>query len=98
MESQPTVSDGTAGGMEEDSITFPICQQYVDSFHLVSESEILLALKILLEQHYMLAEGAAGLSVASLIKNKDDYKGKKVVLIICGNKMSSALLHQVLNT
>lgn len=98
MESMPTISDGTAGGMEVNSITFPICQQYVGDFHLVSEGEILSALKILLEKHYMLVEGSAGLSVASLLKNKDKYRGKNVVLILCGNKMSSRLLEQVLHS
>lgn len=96
LASQPTVSDGTAGGMEKDSITFPICQQYVNEFHLVTENEILAALGLLLKHHYMMAEGAAGLSLASLLKNKQQYIGKNVVLIICGNKMSKALLEQTL--
>jgi len=39
MESLDTISDGTAGGIEENSITFDYCQQYVDDFILVSERE-----------------------------------------------------------
>src|SRR5581483_7459481 len=30
MESLPTLSDGTAGGVEPDAITFPLCQQLMD--------------------------------------------------------------------
>ncbi|MEN8247890.1 MAG: threonine/serine dehydratase [Bacteroidota bacterium] len=96
MESQPTISDGTAGGIEEGSITFPACQQFVDDYYLLTEEEILAALRTLLEHHQILAEGAAGLSVAGLLKNKDDFKGRNVVLIICGNKISMELLQRVL--
>jgi len=96
MESSPTISDGTAGGIETDAITFPICQRYVENYHLIEEREILEALGILLKHHQIMAEGAAGLSVAGLIKNKDMYKDKNVVLIICGNKMSMDLLRMVL--
>ena len=98
MPSLPTISDGTAGGIEEGSITFPICQKYVDSYHLLEESEILNALGILLKYHQVMAEGAAGLSVAGLIKNKEHYKKKNVVLIICGNKMSLELMQFAIDT
>ena len=98
MDSLPTISDGTAGGIELDSITFPICQQYVNDYHLLEESEILEALGILIKYHQIMAEGAAGLSVAGLIKNKERYKNKNVVLIICGNKISLDLLQKAINT
>lgn len=96
--SKPTISDGTAGGMEEDSITFPICQKYVDTYHLLNEDEILNALGILIKHHFILAEGAAGLSVAALIKNKEQYQNKNVVLILCGNKITVDLLKKVTAT
>ncbi|GAG89027.1 unnamed protein product, partial [marine sediment metagenome] len=79
-------------------ITFPICEQYVDEYHLLTEKEIVMALGILLKHHQIMAEGAAGLSVAGLIKHKDKYKDKNVVLIICGNKMSLELLQLAINT
>jgi len=50
------------------------------------------ALGILLKHHQIMAEGAAGLAVAGLINNKEQYKNKLVVLIICGNKMSLELM------
>ena len=36
----PTISDGTAGGVEEGSITFDYCQNFVDHSILLSEQEI----------------------------------------------------------
>ena len=35
-----TLSDGSAGGVEEGAITFRICQQVIDRHMLISESEI----------------------------------------------------------
>lgn len=97
MDSLPTISDGTAGGVESGAITFPICQKYVDEFHLLEEREILEALGILIKHHQILAEGAAGLSVAGLIKHKHRYKNKNVALIICGNKISLELMQSAID-
>lgn len=92
-----TISDGTAGGIEEGAITFPICKELIDEYVLVEEEEIFEAVKILIEKHFMWVEGAAGLSVASLIKHQDKYRGKKVVLIICGNKLKTSTFQNLLN-
>lgn len=85
--SLPTLSDGTAGGIEADSITFDLCRQWVDEFLVVNEEEIREALVLLLKKHYLMVEGAAGLSVATLRKYADQYSGKQVVLVLCGRKL-----------
>jgi len=40
LSSKPTLSDGTAGGVEGNSITFPICCDMIDETVLVTEEEI----------------------------------------------------------
>ena len=45
---RPTISDATAGGIEPGSITFELCQRYVDHYVLVSEEEIREAMKLVL--------------------------------------------------
>lgn len=96
MESKPTLSDGTAGGIEEDSITFDICKNYVDDFILISEEEIKEAIKLFLDKHSMVIEGAAALPIASLIKKKERFGEKKVVLIISGARISLSQLKEIL--
>ncbi|UCE42856.1 MAG: threonine/serine dehydratase [Candidatus Aminicenantes bacterium] len=96
LESLPTISDGSAGGIEQDSITFPICQELVDDFILLTEEEIISALKLMLEKHYLLVEGAGALSVAAFIKQIDRFKGKNVVLILSGSKISLDTLKEIL--
>src|SRR5207253_6041045 len=49
MESLPTLSDGTAGGIEKNSITFPLCRELVDDYIFVSEEEIRQAMRLFIE-------------------------------------------------
>ena len=97
MESKPTIADGTAGGIEPGSVTFDICRQTVDDFILVNEKDIRAAIRHIAEKHQMLIEGAAALSVACLLKEKDRFKDKQVVLVISGKKITLELLKEILN-
>ena len=96
LESKPTLSDGTAGGMEPGSITFDICRETVDDYVIVSEEEIAGAIRVMVESHYMLVEGAAALSVASFIKAKEQFRDKTVVLVISGRKITLDKLKNIL--
>ncbi|MBT5440099.1 MAG: pyridoxal-phosphate dependent enzyme, partial [Candidatus Marinimicrobia bacterium] len=46
LPSKETLSDGTAGGVEIGSITFKLCQDIIDNFILVNESEIAAGIRI----------------------------------------------------
>jgi threonine dehydratase len=92
---KPTLSDATAGGIEAGSITFAICQQCVDTYVTVSEEEILASMKLVIKHHHLIIEGSAGVAVASLLKEKNRYQGKKVALIICGGNVSEAVLKSI---
>lgn len=94
--SKPTLSDGTAGGIEQNSITFDFCKMYVDDYILVSEDEIKNAIKLMIDKHQILIEGAGALSVASFLKNKNRFKNQKIILIISGSKISTNVLKEIL--
>jgi threonine dehydratase len=97
MASQPTLSDGSAGGIEPGAITFEICRDYVDDYILISEEEIKNAILFILEKHHMIIEGAAAVAVASFLKNKHLLSGKHVVLVISGAKISLETLKEILS-
>lgn len=97
MESKPTIADGTAGGIEPESVTFDLCRESVDDYILVSENEIKEAIRHIIREHQLLIEGAAALAVASFVKEACRFKGRNVVLIISGKKISPELLKEVLN-
>lgn len=96
MQSKPTLSDGSGGGFEEGSITFPLCQELVNDWELVSEAEIKLAVRLVLDKHHKLVEGAAGVAVAAYLKRQADLADKNVVLLICGGNMATSTLREVL--
>lgn len=96
LESKPTISDGSAGGIEPGAITFAICRDLVDTWLIPSEKEIIEAIKLILKKHYLLIEGAAALGVAAFLKDKDRFQSKTVVLVITGNKISLETLKEIL--
>lgn len=94
---KPTLSDGTAGGIEQGAITFDVCKRLVNRFVLVSEKEITDALIWLLKNRQMMVEGSAGLALASLLKTSEQYQGKNVVLIVCGRRLSFEKLRKIID-
>lgn len=96
IESKTTLSDGTAGGVEAGSITFPIIQDLVDDYVTVTEEEIKNELKEFINTHFMLIEGAAAVTIAAYKKFKNNIKGKNVALVLCGAKISTKTLKEVL--
>lgn len=96
LESKPTLSDGTAGGVEEDAVTFELVRNLVDNYITVSEREIKEGIKQFMNLHHMLIEGAAGVVVAAYLKERQRLEGKTVVLIICGANIGLEALKQVL--
>lgn len=93
--SLPTLSDGSAGGIEPGTVTFALCRELVDDFILVSEAQIREAILCLLEQHHMLVEGAAALSVAAFLQRKNHFKAKTAVLILSGAKIGLDTLRKI---
>ena len=95
LPSEPTLSDGTAGGVEFGSMTFEMCKEIIDDFSIVSEGEIAKGIQIGVEKHHQLIEGAAGTAIAGFMKQKDKFKDKTVVLVMCGGNISGAVLKSV---
>ena len=96
LPSLPTLSDGTAGGIEADAITFDICREIVDEFVVVTEEQIAAAMRNFIDAHHMLAEGAAGVAIAALLASGNKYKGKNVVVVVCGSNVSRETLKKVI--
>jgi threonine dehydratase len=98
MESLPTLADTCAGGVDSDTITFEMCQKYVDEIALITEEEIKEAIKILFEKHRLVSEGSAALPIAYLLKNKEKLEGKNVVLVVCGRNIGTDLFKSIINS
>jgi threonine dehydratase len=88
VEELPTISDGTAGGVEDGAITFEACQALVDEHVLVSEPEIFGAMRLLAEQERWIVEGSAGVALAGAMALRADYAGAKVAVVLCGRNIA----------
>ncbi|SVB10643.1 uncharacterized protein METZ01_LOCUS163497 [marine metagenome] len=97
LPSKQTLSDGTAGGVEEGSITFDICKEIIDDFVLVTERGIASGIRTAINDDHQLIEGSAGAAIAAFFKRKNTLIGKRVVIIICGGNINSTTLHKVLS-
>jgi threonine dehydratase len=96
MESMPTLSDGTAGAVEPGAITLDLCRTYVDRYVLVSEEEIKEGMRLVIDHHHTLVEGAAGVAVAGYLKEKDRCAGRNVAIVLCGGNISRDRLKEIL--
>ena len=92
----PTLSDGSAGGLESDAITFDICRKLIHDYELTSESEIGLAIKYMVDKHHKIIEGAAGVALASFLKRAAEFENQTVVIIICGGNITTEKLKSLL--
>lgn len=92
----PTLSTSTAGGVETDSITFPLCQQVIDECVSVSEEEIADAMRLVAEHEHYLIEGAAGVAVAAFMRLAPQMRGKKIAILLCGRNLSMKQMQEAL--
>lgn len=92
---KPTLSDGTAGGIEPGSITFELCRDYLHDILLLSEKELRQALHWMLANHQQMIEGAAANSLAALFQQQGQWKGKQVALVLSGKRLSMDKLKKV---
>ncbi len=92
---RPTLSESTAGGVEPGAITFELGQQVIDRRILVSEAEILGAMRQLRDHEGWVVEGAAGVAFAAFLKHAEDFKDRMSVIILCGGNLSPRVLQQL---
>jgi len=95
-EALDTLSDGSAGGLETDSITFAMCQELVDEYVLISEEEIAEAIRFMAHKHHKIIEGAAGVAIAAFTRDAAKYQGAKVGIVVCGANISIDKLNSLL--
>jgi threonine dehydratase len=96
LPSLSTLSDGTAGGIEPDAITFDLCRDLVDDYEVVTEDEIKASLRQYIQVHHILIEGSAAVAVAACVKHRNRLAGRNVVVVLCGANISLATLKEIL--
>lgn len=96
VEARPTLADGIRVPLVGRH-TFPYLKKYLDEVVLVEETDIALAVLVLLENKKVLAEGAGAAPAAAFLgplKGRD--LGRKIVLVVSGGNIDIPLLERVL--
>ncbi|MDH3403908.1 MAG: threonine/serine dehydratase [Acidobacteriota bacterium] len=96
LPSLPTLSDGTAGGVEPGAITFELCRELIDRQVEVEEAAIAWALRAFVGHHHALIEGAAAVPIAALLAMERNFAGRKVAVVLCGANIAPAKLGEIL--
>lgn len=91
-----TVADGIAV-KTPGSLTFDICEKYVDDIVTVTEDEIATAILTLIEQQKLIAEGAGAVSVAAVMFNKLPIQNKNIACVVSGGNIDVTILSRVIN-
>ena len=90
-----TLSEATAGGIEEDALTLATCKAVVDLSLTVGEAEIAKAMREAHEQLDIQIEGSAGVALAACIADTERRGDKAAVVIVCGGNIARGKFDEI---
>jgi len=90
-----TIAEGIAVS-EIGKIPFQIINKTVDDVITVSESSIERAIAMLALSEKVVVEGAGAVGLAALLEKQDNFKNKKIGLVLCGGNIDSKILSSIL--
>jgi threonine dehydratase len=91
-----TIADGLATCVPLESNVRAI-RELVDEVRLVSEEELLQAIRTLLFDEHLVAEPAGAAATAAYLHNRTRYSGLNVVLLVTGSSISHEVLSQAVS-
>jgi threonine dehydratase len=97
IELEDSVAEGLHGGIEEGSVTFEMCREYVDDFILVREENIVRAIGLMLTKQRQVVEGAGAVGVAAIMEDPERFAGLNVGVVISGGNVDTELIKEALD-
>lgn len=91
-----TFAEGLATRFSFD-LTFDILKRELDDIITLTEPELEEGVRLALRATHNLAEGAGGAALMAAVKMRDQLRGKKVVCVMSGGNMNTAVLKQILD-
>ena len=83
-----TLSDSTAGAVQEGAITIGLCKALIDQWILVEESDIQAAMRYLFYEHRIVTEGAGALALAGYFREREGLHHYNCGLLVCGGNIA----------
>ncbi len=92
VEVAPSLADGLTGNMDPETITFDIVQSVVNRIVLVSESDLVSAVRGLFGAEHLIAEGAGVAGVAAVLSRRIEVGGRRVGVVVSGANIDASRL------
>jgi len=80
-----TIADGLKTVLGDK--TFPIIKKHVHDIIRVTEDEIVIAMRLIWERLKIIVEPSSAVALAALIREKDNYHGQRIGIIITGGNV-----------
>ena len=97
VEEEATLADSLGGGIGlQNRYTFELVNALVDETVLLSESQIVDAMRQLYHTEGIVAEGAGAVGVGALLHGLIDNLGENVVTIVSGRNIDCATFNKVM--
>lgn len=86
---EPSQANSVADGLLTSlgTKTFPIIREYVKEVLPVSDQEIIQAMKLIWERMKIVVEPSCAVPLASILRNKEKFSGKRVGLLLSGGNV-----------
>lgn len=84
-ETTNTIADGLKTTLGDNN--FPIIKEHVTAIIRVTEEEIVSAMRMIWERMKIIVEPSSAVTLAALIREKENFRGKKVGIIISGGNV-----------
>lgn len=88
-----SIADGLAGEVEAGSVTIPLVRRLADEVRLVTEEEIINAIRLCWQEYGERIEGSAATALAAAVKSQDPELTK--VVIISGGNIQPEMFVQI---
>jgi threonine dehydratase len=90
----PSLADGLLGGVGQ--LTFEVFKHFVEKVILVSEPEIVAAMRQFQKHEQLMIEAASSIGLAALMQDTLNLSGKKVVLLITSRNIDADRYNRIL--
>ena len=87
-----TLADGLSGNLDPDTITFDIVRTLVDRMIVVTEGQLRDAVRGILREERLVAEGAGATAVAPFMGEGVQMKGRRIAIVLSGANIDSEAL------
>jgi threonine dehydratase len=85
VENPKTIADGLRTSLGD--VNFPIIKELVEAIYLVSEQEIIDAMRLIWERMKIIIEPSSAVPFAALYKHRDKFRNKNIGIIVSGGNV-----------